>query len=188
MFKSESATEKASKKIKKLSNEIYKLNESKNALDGIVDQFEVLDQKIIKTNKDLEEMESLLDGASEKIDFTRGGKFDDDETEIRKANFNALTDQQKINWIKEEQLAIDTEIAEKRQQQLDQLNKEDVETKKLLEDAEIVAAVYATNNAYLYDKIDALKKTGKYTDEELKATEKIGEAIMENLSATEALE
>ena len=97
MFKSESATEKASKKIKKLSNEIYKLNESKNALDGIVDQFETLDEKIIKTNKDLEEMESLLDGASEKIDFTRGGKFDDDEAETRKANFNALTDQQKIN-------------------------------------------------------------------------------------------
>ena len=188
LFKSESATEKASKKIKKLSNEIYKLNESKNALDGIVDQFETLDEKIIKTNKDLEEMESLLDGASEKIDFTRGGKFDDDEAETRKANFNALTDQQQINWIKEEQLAIDTEIAKKRQQQLDQLNKENVNTKKLLEDAEIAATVYATNNAYLYDKIDALKETGRYTDEELKATEKIGEAIMENLSTTEALE
>ena len=188
LFKSESATEKASKKIKKLSNEIYKLNESKNALDGIIDQFEALDEKVIKTNKDLEEMESLLDGASEKVDFTRGGKFDDDEAAARKANFEALTDQQKINWLKEEQLAIDTEIAKKRQKQLDELQKEGVVTKKLLEDAEIAAAVYATNNAYLYDKIDALKKTGEYTDEELKATEKIGEAILENLSATQALE
>lgn len=188
LFKSESATEKASKAIKKLSNEIYKLNESKNALDGIVDQFETLDEKVIKTNKDLEEMESLLNGASEKIDFTRGGRFDDDEAEARKANFEALTDQQKINWLKEEQLAIDTEIAKKRQKQLDKLQEEDVNTKKLLEDAEIAAAVYATNNAYLYDKIDALKKTGEYTDEELKATEKIGEAILENLNATQALE
>jgi hypothetical protein len=71
---------------------------------------------------------------------------------------------------------------------LDKLQEEDVNTKKLLEDAEIAAAVYATNNAYLYDKIDVLKKTGEYTDEELKATEKIGEAILENLSATQALE
>lgn len=183
----ESATEKASKAIKKLSNEIYKLNESKNSLDGVVDQFEALDEKIIKTNKDLEEMESLLDGASEKIDFTRGGKFDEDEAEARKANFEGLTDQQKINWLKEEQLAIDTEIAEKRKQQIEEFTKEGVITAKLLEDAELASAIYATNNAYLYDQVDALKKSGRYTDEELKATEKIGEAIMENLSAQEAL-
>ena len=97
-FKSSgSETEKASKKIKKLSNEIYKLNESKNSIASVTSEFERLDDKLIKTNKDLEEMQTLLDGASEKVDFTRGGKFSEKEAENRKANFEALSTQQKIN-------------------------------------------------------------------------------------------
>lgn len=184
---SKTETEKASDKIKKLSNEIYKLNEAKNAIDGIADQFETLDKKIIKTSKDLEEMETLLEGASEKVDFTRGGKFDDDEAEARKANFENFSDNQKINFIREEQLAIEEEIRAKRREQLEQFNKEGVNQAKLLEDAEVLSAIYATNNAYLYDQVDVLKETEKYTDAELKATEKIGQAIMENLSAQEAL-
>ena len=188
-FKSSgSETEKASKKIKKLSNEIYKLNESKNSIASVTSEFERLDDKLIKTNKDLEEMQTLLDGASEKVDFTRGGKFSEKEAENRKANFEALSTQQKINWLKEEELAIDESIRKKRQQQLDQFEKDGVNSKKLLEDPEIASAVYATNNAYLYDQIDALKETGKYTDKQLAATEKIGQAILENLSAEEALE
>ena len=188
-FKSKaSKEEKAAKDIKNLSNEIYKLNESKVAIAATTSEFEKLDNKIIKTNKDLEEMESLLEKSSESIDFTQGGKYDEDEAKDRKAEYEAMSAQRKVEWLRQEEKAINDRLWEKRQEQIEKLQKltQTGRRRLLEEDAEVASAMYAINNAYLYEQVDKLKESNDYTDEELKATEKIGERILDNLDAQEA--
>lgn len=52
--------EKAADDINELTNKIYKLEEGTRSLREITSSFESIDNQILKTNKDLEEMESLL--------------------------------------------------------------------------------------------------------------------------------
>lgn len=62
-----SKTEDSAEQVNKLSNEIYKLQEKANAIDQITTAFDELDNKIIQTNKDIEEMGSLLEQAADKL-------------------------------------------------------------------------------------------------------------------------
>lgn len=60
--------EKATNKVNDLSSEIYKLNESKTAIDSVIKKFDEFDQKIIKTKEDIQAMEESIDAAADKID------------------------------------------------------------------------------------------------------------------------
>ena len=61
------SAEGAAEAVNNLSNEIYKLNEKANAIEQITDAYDKLDQKLIKTKKDQEEMNELLDQAADKL-------------------------------------------------------------------------------------------------------------------------
>lgn len=65
--KFDSAASKAADKVNKLSAEIYDLNKKATNLDTVIDNFEKLDGKILKTSKDLEEMKSILEGAGNSL-------------------------------------------------------------------------------------------------------------------------
>lgn len=188
LVNTDSAAEKASDKIQSLSNKIYKLNENKNNLDSLADSFEEIDNKIIKTNADLEEMSKLLDDAAEKIDFTQEGKYSEEEAEQRKQDFENLSNAQKLVYIKNEELRLETAITKARQKQIKILQNLNAEDRQILlnEDTDVAAAMYATVNQQLYDMVDSLEVTGKYTSDELEAVEKIGQQIIDNISAEEA--
>lgn len=63
----DSAASKTADKVNKLSAEIYDLNKKATSLDTVIDNFEKLDGKILKTSKDLEEMKSILEEAGNSL-------------------------------------------------------------------------------------------------------------------------
>lgn len=67
------------KKINEMSNEIYKLQSKSQEIKSVIDSFDQLDNKLIKTNKDLEEMNTLLSQVGDKL------------TEEDQQAYNALT-------------------------------------------------------------------------------------------------
>ena len=180
-----------SENINKLSNEIYKLNEQANALDNVTNSFDKLDNKIIKTKKDLDEMNSLLEQASESMDTEASDEFGG---KSEKEYYNALSDRGKREYLETKQRLLEQELQSKRQEQIDtikSLSKE--ELGKFLDDNTTDAtilqaqdAIYALNNNYLYGYIDSLKEIPGFSDEAAKSVETITQAMLENLSAAEA--
>ena len=65
--KFDSAASKTADKVNKLSAEIYDLNKKATSIDTVIDNFEKLDGKILKTSKDLEEMKSILEEAGNSL-------------------------------------------------------------------------------------------------------------------------
>ena len=55
------------KKKKEMSKEIYKLQSKSQEIKSVIDSFDQLDNKLIKTNKDLEEMNTLLAQVGDKL-------------------------------------------------------------------------------------------------------------------------
>lgn len=161
-----------------MSAKIYELNETATTLQKVIKQFEDFDKQIIKTREDIEAMEDAVAEAAESLSFS---------DEKAKQNFQALTLEQKIAYIKTEQAKTEKEITDSREKQLQILQVlGDIQRNEILADANVAAAVYAINNAYLYDQLDALEQSGKYTEEELAAAEQLGEQILSNLTAQEA--
>ena len=65
------STNKASKtadEVNSLSNEIYKLETKARALENVTSSYTQLDNQVIKTQKDQEKMNELLDQAADKLD------------------------------------------------------------------------------------------------------------------------
>jgi RIO-like serine/threonine protein kinase len=91
-------------------------------------------------------------------------------------------------YLEDIQEEINTAIKDKREAQITALGAlSQAERNKLLEDdLAVLSAVRATNNAYLYEEIDELKKTSQLTEEQMAATEDLGQRILSNLSAQEA--
>jgi hypothetical protein len=164
------------------------MNESSTAIKKTISDFEDLDNKIVKTKEDLEEMNDLLDAAAEDIDFTKGGKLSEEEAEQAKKDYLAMTETQQLNELQKEQQRLKEEMNTARQKQLNELKAlSQAERDKLLTDDSIVAsAVYAMNNAKLYEEIDLLKERNDLTAEEASLVEDLGERILSNLDATEA--
>ena len=180
-----------SENINKLSNEIYKLNEQANALDNLANSFDKLDNKIIKTKKDLDEMNSLLEQASESMDTEASDEFGG---KSEQEYYNALSDKGKREYLEVKQRLLEQELQSRRQEQIDtikSLSKE--ELSKFLDDDTTDAtilqaqdAIYALNNNYLYGYIDSLKEIPGFSDEAAQSVETITQAMLENLSAAEA--
>lgn len=188
-FSMKSPAEKAADDVNKLSNEIYTLNQTATALANVRSKFDDLDEKVLKTNKDLEEMNSLLDSAGDSLSSDENAKYNQETYK------NLQDNASRRRYIELAEEDARREANKKRQEQLNKINSLDVASKRqLLNDdttnsafLESQSAVRAIVNNKIYETIDALKQLEDYTDEELEATEQLTVAFMEETKALEAL-
>ena len=127
-------------------------------------------------------MNSLLDSAADALD-------EDD----KKTYNNLQTNAAKRRFLEQKEAEKRAEANAKRQEQLREINSSKYKT-TILDDnttnsnyLETQSAIRAIANNEIYETIDALKKEGIYTDEQLKNTEDLTEAILAEVSAMEAL-
>ena len=148
------------------------------------------DEKVLKTNKDLEEMNSLLEQAGDSLSTDEKAKYNQETYK------NLQDNASRRRYIELAEEDARREANKKRQEQLNIINGLDSASKRqLLNDdttnsafLESQSAIRAIVNNEIYETIDALKELGTYTDEELEATEKLTVAFMEETKALEALD
>lgn len=191
----------AANEVNKLSNEIYKLNEKANAIKQTTSAFDELDNKIIKTKKDQEELNSLLEQAADKLST----ETYDSAKEAKKAGarfygkgvseqdyYNSLsTNKEKKQFLDSLKTETNQQIKLRQQEQLDAVRKLKESQRSLFFDENTTdtsikqaqSAFYAITNSTLYDKIDAMTEL---SDEEASAIESVTQSIISNLSAREA--
>lgn len=174
---STSAEDKAAKDINNLSNEIYKLETKARAIDTIIDSYDELDKKIVKTKADQEEMNDLLDQAADKLT---------DEEQIQ---YNKLTtSEQKTNYLKAIRAEARENADKDRLKQVSNLNNLSKSEQLKLLDSNTTdnkaltaqSALYAINNSYLYKYIDAL-------DDAKEGVEDLAQSLLEELTPAQAL-
>lgn len=188
----DSAASKAADKVNRLSAEIYDLNKKATNLDTVIDNFEKLDGKILKTSKDLEEMKSILEEAgnslsSEVTDKKKFGGVSEQDW------YNSLSsDKAKLEYLKKATDEARLEANQKRNEQLAAINNlkgSELDAFMMGTEAKYVQArdaIYAINNNNIYEQIDALKELNQYSSDQLKVTEEITSAILEQVDAYEA--
>ena len=197
----EKGAEKAANSINKLSNEIYKLSEKANAVKQITSAYDELDNKIIKTKKDQEELNSLLGQAADKLSTeTYSSKKKADkagaayygEGVSEQDYYNSLsTDREKKKFLDSLEAETDRQIKIRQQEQINEVKKlsnkrkaaffNENTTNSLIKQAQ--SAFYAIANSNLYDRIDAMTDV---TEEEAAAIESVTQAMIANLSVREA--
>ena len=72
-----SSGDKQAKEIQNLNKEIYNLTKRAESMQTVVSKFDALDEKVIKTNEDLKEMNNLLASAADNLDDTKVKDKDD---------------------------------------------------------------------------------------------------------------
>ena len=191
------SAENTAKQINELSAEIYKLTEKANALNQIADSFDNIDNKLIKTNADLKEMNSLLDQAADKL----SDEIEKDEDIGYGAGVSELDYYNSFSTEKGKRQALETieknnrdkanEARAKVRAKINAMSSEELE--KFLDEnttnAEIRQAqdeIYAINNNDLYEYIDAQKESKQMTDAEAAAVEALTQALLEEMSVEEA--
>ena len=184
-FKQESGAEKAAKDINALSKEIYELNKKSQEIHSVTSKFDDLDNKVLKTNKDLEEMNTLLDSAADALS--------DEEKEY----YSTLDTYGKARYLKEVEDKTNNELKAKRNAQklkiltlknLGGANWQDFLTSDNAEIMQARTAMYSLNNVALYEYIDLLKETTDITEEAASATEKLVQSILSEVKADKAAE
>ena len=100
------SAEKASKDINALSKEIYDLNKKSTSLQTVLNKFDDLDNKILKTNDDLKEMSELLESAADNLS--------DEEKEVYEG---LTTDKARREYLESVKKATDLQLASKRNEQ-----------------------------------------------------------------------
>lgn len=174
------STNKASKtadEVNSLSNEIYKLETKARALENVTSSYAELDNQIIKTQKDQEKMNELLDQAADKLD-----------EEEQKAYKALATNEQRIRYLEAIQSKAEQDANKKRQEQLNKINKlSPTQRANFLDpnstDSDVLtaqSAIYAINNAKLYDFVDGLEDAQE-------GVEKLAQSLLSQLSPAEAL-
>ena len=179
----EKSAEGTAKAVNELGAEIYKLNEKATALDSLGRSFDNLDKKIIKTKEDLEEMDSILEQAADKLS--------DEEKEVYN---NLATNKQKREYLETIEQSAKDEANLKRNKIREKVdNMSSMERSRLLEsgttNADFLAAqsqIYAINNNELYEYIDLLKQDTDITETHAAAVEQLTQSILEEMSAEEA--
>lgn len=196
-FDNEYGAQKKADNINKLSGEIYELTERARALDDITNSFQDIDDKVIKTKKDIEEMNSLLEQAGDEL----SDEIEEDEdigygkgVSAKEAYAALSREEDKVAFLEAEAKRNRKLANEKRQEQLDTFNNARREEKKLLlygKDAQYVtarSAIYGINNNSLYERIDALKDLPDADKEALESTEALAQSMLNELDITRALE
>lgn len=105
-FSNKTGAERTADAINQLSKEIYDLNKKSAAIDTVLNKFDDLDNKILKTNADLKEMSDLLASAADSLS--------DEEKEV----YNSLTtDQARREYLASLKATTDADLASKRAEQ-----------------------------------------------------------------------
>ena len=155
-------TENTASEINSLSNDIYKLTQKAESIKTITSSYEELDNQIVKTKEDQEEMNSLLEQAADSLD--------DDEKEIYEALSTNTLKKQYLDSIQEQALL---DANSKRQEQLTLIEKmSPAKREELLSstaaDSDILtaqSALYAVANNEMYDYIDAMEEASSESAE-----------------------
>lgn len=164
-------------KVNKLSNEIYKLESTSSAINTIINSYDELDKKLIKTNADQEEMNKLLDQAADKLNNEQ------------KAAYDALkTNEDRLRYLKAVQAESEGKSSQLRREQINLISNSSGATKaRLLDenatDSEVLtaqAAIYANNNYELYKYIDSLEDAKD-------GVEKLAQSLLNKLTPAQAL-
>lgn len=171
------STSAVADEVNSLSNEIYKLETKARALENVTSSYADLDNQIIKTQKDQEKMNELLDQAADKLD-----------EEEQKAYKALATNEQRIRYLEAIQSKAEQDANKKRQEQLNKINKLSPNQRaNFLDpnstDSDILtaqSAIYAINNAKLYDFVDGLENAQE-------GVEKLAQSLLSQLSPAEAL-
>lgn len=171
------STNAVADEVNSLSNEIYKLETKSRALENVTSSYANLDNQIIKTQKDQEKMNELLDQAADKLD-----------EEEQKAYKALATNEQRIRYLEAIQSKAEQDANKKRQEQLNKINKLSPNQRaNFLDpnstDSDILtaqSAIYAINNAKLYDFVDGLEDAQE-------GVEKLAQSLLSQLSPAEAL-
>lgn len=176
-FKSDA--ERINNKINSLNSDIYNLTKTAQSLNTITSSFDDIDQKLIKTNDDLKEMNNLLAQAKDSLS--------DEEL----TNFNSkATNAAKIDYLKELTAAKNAQSLQKYQEQIKIINRMNSKEKNKLYDtndttySETRSAITQGNNIQLYNAIDNF--TG-LTSQEKKAVESLAQSMLAELDVQEAL-
>ena len=195
---------KTAESINKLSNEIYKLEEKANNLESIASAFEGIDNKVIKTNEDLQEMNKLLGQAADSFStekYKNEKKANKNNEEFygkgmsEQDYYNSLSDIDKIEFIKNKAVKARMQADQYRDSQYKKYKNAsfDVQMAMLNEDTtnteykKFQSAMKAINNNTLYDYIDLLKDTNNITEELAQSTEAVVETMLKQLDTKKAL-
>ena len=205
---SEAKIAAATEKINELSATIYNLQKTSDALQSIESKFDAIDNKVVKTNADLQEMTELLASASDSMKTTKANGNESDLKKARKAAnkgkatqeqldliesadkfgglsekewYDAKSDADKRRYLAEKQAGLQRELDEARKKQLDTIK---IAIQEGAKAEDYKAEVTALTNAQIYKQIDALEEL---TDEQKKATESIAQSLTDNMSASEQL-
>ena len=198
---SKSGAESTADNVNALSDSIYNLTKKSAELNKVSDAFEDIDNKVIKTKKDVEEMNSLLDSAADSMSTENEKDNKGNEvagTSEKDKYLQIQTDEERLAFIKKAAADAEAEADNLRQQQLDYVNdlknSDYREFQKLMTDTSnsdflaTQSAVRAIAYDNLYEQMDALKQTGKYSDEVLKDTEEFTSSLISSMSAIDALD
>jgi len=175
------ATFKSGKKnaeqIQDLNKEIYDLTKRAEALETVVSKFDAIDEKVIKTNEDLKEMNDLLSSAADNLDDTEVDKKDDvgyGKGVSQKQAYEALSSNvERRRFLEDEAKQMQQEVAKKfveARQQIEELRRKGKLGEFLNGSSEEARAVrdtvYNMNNYKMYGAIDSLVNEGAITSEE----------------------
>ena len=187
-------TEDDAKEINKLSNEIYKLQEKANAINQITTSFDDLDNKIIQTNKDIEEMNSLLEQAGDKLSDEIG---DDEDIGYgkgvsEKEHYQGLVgNKAKRDFLDQVEAQARIDAKEKRDKQIETFRNNSELLNENTANAEVKKAqtsIYANAVYNLQDYIDKLKETENMSSETASAIEQMTQAMIEEADLDKALD
>ena len=185
------------KEIQNLNKEIYDLTKRAESMQTIVSKFDALDEKIIKTNEDLKEMNNLLTSAADNLDDTEVEDKDDigyGKGVNQKQAYEALTsDIEKRNFLEAETKKTRQQIVSKyaeSRRQIEKLRSKGKLNSFLTGSSEEARAirdnVYGYNNLKMYNTLDELVSSGAITSEESSNIETWTQKILENVDALKA--
>ena len=186
-----SESDKTAEEINKLSNEIYKLTEKANGINKAISSFEKLDNKIIKTKKDMEDMNSLLEQAADSLS-DEADSYAPGVTE-QQHYASLATQEQRLDFLKTVRDEAEIKARESRVKQIDLFKGNSELLDEKTTDTSVrkaQSALRANVNSWLYDYIDEITEDpeNNLTESTLSAVEELVANMLGTLSLSDALE
>lgn len=178
-------------KIDKLAQENAQLNKQYTNLKSISSQYEAIDNKILKTNEDLKEMNNLLEQAAESMseDYTADGRKISwlEKTLDSWGLIDVETEKEAYEKSGNKKQFLEKAEKTKSQQQLNNnlkiLDKISTSQETINNNADNIKSI---GNSFLYTSIDKMKESNKITDEEASSLETFTSNLIENMNAQQA--
>ena len=179
-----SKADQAGEDVKKLSSEIYVLNEKTTAIENATNAYDKLDKKVLKTKEDVQAMNDEVAAIGEKLStekitdkIRRQTKYEKEllaamgwskgeDVQSEQEYYNSLqTNKQKIDFANKVAEINKEEVKRKRKEQQDKFEElSNTEIKEQLKDASVAAAFYNNTMINVYDSVDALNKSEELKD------------------------